>query len=111
MRMIVTDAGRKQYKPGERNDCTVRAFAKIFNISYKEAHAFIETMGRKERKGYPLPYWMYLAWVNKDTVRGKKIEHKFYLPDFPRYTVEQFMKTHHDGRYMIQVGKTCLCSY
>ena len=104
--LIVTDAGRRTYKPTEKNDCTVRAIAKIFNMSYKRAHSFCEGMGRRERKGYPLPYWLYQCWVNKQMVLGKKLEHRFYLAEMPRYTVREFIELKASkGTFMIQVDE------
>jgi len=36
----------------ERRDCTVRAVASAFKLSYKEAHEKMETLGRKPRRGF-----------------------------------------------------------
>ena len=35
----------------DKNDCTVRAWANHFNISYKEAYDFMKKNGRKDGKG------------------------------------------------------------
>lgn len=51
--MIITDAGRKASGFGfERRDCTVRAFATAFRVSYREAHEHMRSSGRKDRRGF-----------------------------------------------------------
>jgi len=41
---IYTFAGRKQNKPNERNDCTVRALAISTNTDYNTAHDFLKSV-------------------------------------------------------------------
>lgn len=50
----LSDAGRHSegFGPRENRDCTVRATAAVMGIPYKEAHAKLEAMGRKPRRGF-----------------------------------------------------------
>lgn len=41
--------------PNEAKDCTVRALANATGISYKDAHALLKKVGRKEKEGASLP--------------------------------------------------------
>ena len=50
-----TLAGRKQNKPNERNDCTVRALAISTNTDYNTAHDFLKERGRRCRKSFLFP--------------------------------------------------------
>ena len=52
---IYTLAGRKQNKPNERNDCTVRALAISTNTDYNIAHDFLKERGRRCRKSFLFP--------------------------------------------------------
>ena len=43
-----SDCGRVE---GERRDCTVRACATAFNVSYSKAHDVLKRAGRQDEKG------------------------------------------------------------
>jgi len=45
---VSTDCGRS---PKEKNDCTVRAVAKCFDLDYEIAHKKLAVLGRKNREG------------------------------------------------------------
>lgn len=49
-----TDAGRSMYMPKERNDCTVRAVALLFDVDYPTAHRALKTAGRRDGCRFPL---------------------------------------------------------
>ena len=40
--------------PNETKDCTVRAFANATGMHYKDAHALLKKVGRKEKEGVSL---------------------------------------------------------
>jgi len=77
---IYNDAGRKQNKPSERNDCTVRALAISTNTDYKMAHDFLKERGRKCRKPFLFPkkrsddyaLGYEFVWKSFPLVKGKK---------------------------------------
>ena len=47
---MITDAGRNAYGfPNEARDCTVRATAVALQMPYKDAHARLKALGRKNR--------------------------------------------------------------
>ena len=52
---IYNDAGRKQSRPSERKDCTVRALAISAKINYVVAHDFLKERGRRCRKTFLFP--------------------------------------------------------
>ena len=41
--------------PNETKDCTVRALANATGIPYKDAHALLKKVGRKDKEGISLP--------------------------------------------------------
>lgn len=47
----------------EKNDCVVRAFAAVFEMSYDESHALLKRHGRKDRSGTP--------WITSDTAMAE----------------------------------------
>lgn len=49
MNTQITDCGRLEAGLKERADCTVRAVAACLSIPYIEAHARLESMGRRNR--------------------------------------------------------------
>lgn len=51
MKHCFTDAGRFQYEPKEKRDCTVRAMAVASDSSYKQAHALMKSYGRRNGHG------------------------------------------------------------
>jgi hypothetical protein len=52
--MAITKLEQTTYPdfPDEKNDCTVRAYAKAANIPYTQAHAEIEAAGRRFGRGF-----------------------------------------------------------
>ena len=101
--IVVTDAGRGGYKPKERNDCAVRAIAKVLRMSYRDAYKFLEAVGRKEDAGLPLMILLKDAWERRHPIRGKSLQFMHYNPDLPRYTAEEFRNAHRKGAYIVQV--------
>ena len=77
---IYTLAGRKQNKPNERNDCTVRALAISTNTDYNLAHDFLKERGRRCRKSFLFPkkrsddcaLGYEFVWKPFPLVKGKK---------------------------------------
>jgi len=56
MELKSTDAGRiAEGFTNEKQDCTVRALALCFELSYREAHAICASVGRKPRRGMYQP--------------------------------------------------------
>ena len=52
---VYNDAGRKQSRPSERKDCTVRALAISAKTNYVVAHDFLKDRGRRCRKTFLFP--------------------------------------------------------
>ena len=52
---VYNDAGRKQSRPSERKDCTVRALAISAKTNYVVAHDFLKERGRRCRKAFLFP--------------------------------------------------------
>ncbi len=51
MNYTQSDSGRSSFAPTEKRDCTVRAVAACFGITYQEAHDKLSTLGRKQKRG------------------------------------------------------------
>ena len=77
---IYNDAGRKQNRPSERNDCTVRALAISTKTDYSVAHDFLKDRGRKYRKSFFFPkkrsndcaLGYEFVWKSFPLMKGKK---------------------------------------
>lgn len=98
----ITDAGRGAYKPTEKNDCAVRAVAKVLRMPYRDAHQWLAAAGRQERHGISLMKLLYDAYVGQMLVKGRRIYFRFFHPDLPRYTVAEFLNAHKTGSYILQ---------
>ena len=77
----------------ETNDCTVRAFAEVFNTSYDRARRHLElNCGRKPRKG-----------INSRQTLPQSLKNTRYrvgaYSKANRITISQFVKKHPIGRY------------
>jgi hypothetical protein len=81
----------------ERNDCTVRAFALVFNTTYDKAHAHLKNYcGRLNRKGIS----------SKKVIPVSIKHHKYREGPYARdntTTINQFVKKHPEGRYYVCV--------
>lgn len=87
----------RQYR--EKNDCTVVAFAEVFNVSYEEAHLHLKTKcGRVDRKG------LCSYKVIPDSITGVKIATRtFGCTNIPKISLGNFIKQHPVGRYYVCV--------
>jgi len=99
-----TDGGRSQSKrPRQNNDCTVRAFALAFNLSYDEAYDYLKDLGRKCSRGFFLNKWL----DKQKEVLGYKIGRL----SFPakkgqkRMNPSTFSKQFKKGTYLIRTAK------
>lgn len=86
---------RKEYN--ETNDCTVVAFAEVFDTTYERAHKHLkEKCGRVNRKGVYTNLVLPQSLVNTKFRTGGPYENK------PR-TLGQFVKDFPEGRYYVCV--------
>lgn len=85
-----TDAGRSDTGINEHNDCTVRAYAAVMNISYMQAHADLFVAGRRMRRGFKV-----VGFFNE----------KFGKPQpRPHMTVVNYVKyIAHTGKWIILI--------
>lgn len=107
----------------ETNDCVVRAFMVALDLSYDEAHKFVEKkFNRQRRKGTYTS--VYLKNVIGRQKNGKKMKlmgyhptkaygdrKKLVNPKYKKetgYTVKSFMEQHPVGRYFMIVNRHAL---
>lgn len=90
------DSVRRQL--GEINDCTVTAWAKVFDCPYSKAHFYMKRFGRHHRKG------MTRKQIKNafDSVKKAKIKEGPYSAS-NRICVSHFCKNHPKGRYYVLV--------
>ncbi len=86
---------RKQYN--EHNDCTVVAFAEVFNTSYEKAHKHLKLhCGRVNRKGI----------VSRTALPDSLKNTRHKVGDYSktnRITISKFIEKHPIGRYYVVV--------
>ena len=110
---------------GEKNDCSVRALANAFNITYDTAHMFAATkLERKARKGLSAMFTKLdlLGSVTFDlfsnTLFPETKTYKLGCVSKPinsdythkpvQYTVKTFCAKYYDGTYIVLVNKHAL---
>lgn len=85
----------KQFR--EHNDCTVKAFAKVFNTTYEKAHNHLKnSCGRINRKG---------VWITRVLPQSLK-KTKFKVGPYDRgnrIQLNKFCEKHSVGRYYVCV--------
>lgn len=87
----ITDSGRSQVMPGEKNDCTVRALANALEIPYLEAYGMMLGSGRKFGKG-----------ANCSELYGRL----FPTLPCPRMTVARYIQfIAYEGNWIIRIRK------
>lgn len=94
---VHTDAGRSTSRRSrQRNDCTVRAYALCFNLSYDQAYEFLASKGRKSGKGFRI-----------DPVLPNKISFP-PVAGVKRMTLANFCRLYSEGRYICKIAKHVL---
>ena len=90
----------------EKNDCSVLAFAHIFDISYERAHAYLKSKGRKDGKGFVT----YLVLKHPKSLKNEFGKCLMEIPptfiDGRRYrqTLRVFVREHKTGTYFIRIN-------
>lgn len=95
-----TDAGRSESKrPKSKNDCTVRAVAKIMDMTFDDAYDYLaKEAGRKAHKGFNFGSWAHdpkksFDWIAFQAVKGQ-----------PRMTCIQFCDKYPSGRWFLKMA-------
>ena len=94
---VRNDAGRKQSRPKQTSDCTVRALSITTNTSYDVAYDFLKGRGRKSSKGFFFP---------NRCVDDYALGHRFIWKPFPlvkskkRMSPERFIEEFSEGVYI-----------
>lgn len=98
MNVVITDAGRFFSKrPKQVNDCTVRAYAKAFDLEYDAAYEKLAAAGRKSGRKFRVEVFLEKEGLVKQSypsVKGKK-----------RMNVGTFIDEHPSGCYIVKVAK------
>lgn len=95
---IETDGGRLGFAPNEQLDCTVRAFALVSQISYRDAHVMMAKAGRKEGKRMA----DFAAFMKTWCGRICNTRYVRRAGDCG-ITLGRYVKDHPTGRYLLRV--------
>lgn len=81
----------------ETNDCTVKAFAVVFDTSYEKAHAHLKhNCGRQNRKGI----------ISREVLAPSLKKTKYKVGPYSkanRITLKNFIEKHGEGRFYVCV--------
>ncbi len=81
----------------ETNDCTVKAFAVVFDTTYEKAHAHLKhSCGRQNRKGI----------VSREVIVPSLKKTKYKVGPYSktnRITLKNFLEKHSEGRFYVCV--------
>lgn len=81
----------------ETNDCTVKAFAVVFDTTYEKAHAHLKhNCGRQNRKGI----------VSREVIAPSLKKTKYKIGPYSktnRITLKNFLEKHSEGRFYVCV--------
>ena len=81
----------------ETNDCTVKAFAVVFDTTYEKAHAHLKhNCGRQNRKGI----------VSREVLAPSLKKTKYKVGPYSktnRITLKNFLEKHSEGRFYVCV--------
>jgi hypothetical protein len=101
------DVQRKRYR--ENHDCTVKAQAAAFNISYGRAHRQLTKAGRKHRKGASLSHMAKAIELQTGTPYASVIHELGKNRKAERMTIRRFCQTHPKGVYIIASSSHAMC--
>lgn len=104
MKLVISDSGRGEAMPTEKNDCTVRALANVLGMPYMEAHTLLAKMGRPNGEGYAIGLHLRKIAADGIEVRGHKLRFFHYKGEKPK-VIDVIGKVKGYGRWIIQVDK------
>lgn len=91
------DVVESSNKLKEANDCTVKAFAKVFNTTYERAHKHLkDNCGRKNKKGI----------VSREVIPQSLKNTRFAIGPYTRQnrvTLKKFCEEHKEGRFYVSL--------
>lgn len=104
MTFFKTDAGRALSKrPNSKNDCTVRAVALVWGLSFDNAYELLALSGRVPHKRFDFKTWAEgvnkqhgttFQWLSFPAEKGKR-----------RMTPAEFCQSHETGSYILRTAK------
>lgn len=102
-----SDIEKTRLAYNEAADCTVVALAYAMDISYKDAHAMLREMGRKNRRGFKLRLWLdnqcaVSRMKNQPFLLGKYKVVRVVLPFHARPTLAKFLRDFPRGRFLVR---------
>lgn len=95
---VESTGGRTEQYAHENNDCTVRALANACEVSYQEAHDYMRSHGRKDKKGANSITAYANALIGKYKVSALPIS-------YPIKTVAQTFKAGLPPRCIVRVNR------
>lgn len=107
---IYSDSGRSQSKrPKQSNDCTVRAFASAFNLSYDYAYDYLKELGRGCSKGFHLQVYL----KQKVELFDFSIDYTVFQAQKgkPRVKVKDIGKMYPTGTHIIRIAGHVACMH
>ena len=101
MKYSYNDAGRlTSFRPKQKQDCVVRAFALVSNCTYDHAYETFAMLGRKCGRSTPKKVWQ--SYLNGH-LRFTRIAFPA-VAGCPRMSLEVFCATFNTGRYFVQLA-------
>jgi len=90
----------------QRRDCTTRATAKAFNMSYEEAEILMQKHGKRPNFGFPYDDFIYTEFESAKHTTGTLYGRFFvrrinYMKTKRSMTAATFAKRHQKGTYIL----------
>lgn len=102
------DLEKQRYQYRENRDCTVKAQAACFNISYGRAHRQLAKAGRKARHGANITV-MARAISYQTGEEFEKIVKEFWSARYGRITIGRFCRENPKGTFIITSASHAMC--
>lgn len=100
---IFTDAGRSAFDCFEKNDCTVRAVALLFEVDYAVAHRALHKAGRRSRCRFSLSNKYKYIVINGKTLKMVKC----LETSLSNWLSED--TAHYGENYILGIAGHCFC--
>lgn len=95
----------------ERGDCTVRAIARAFNVSYNTAHEWLKKAGRKDRSGFHMANFFGIGYGIRCTKKSRTLKKRRISFKKPRRqpTIKTFIKKFPTGVFVCSKAHHAFC--
>ena len=99
---VESDGGRALSKrPKQKNDCTVRAVALVFSLSYDKAYEMLKSAGRKSHDGFYINEWADEVLINGKRLRWQPFQ---AIKGQKRMNPVTFAQQFNKGRWIVRTA-------